>query len=67
MQGKSFIIDTGPDFRQQVLRANIQHLDAVIYTHEHKDHTAGMDDIRGFNYASKLRFRSMRSKMSSTN
>jgi phosphoribosyl 1,2-cyclic phosphate phosphodiesterase len=50
-QGKSFIIDTGPDFRQQVLRANIQHLDAVIYTHEHKDHTAGMDDIRGFNYA----------------
>lgn len=52
-QGKSFIIDTGPDFRQQILRANIQHLDAVIYTHEHKDHTAGMDDIRGFNYAQK--------------
>ncbi len=52
-QGKSFIIDTGPDFRQQILRANITHLDAVIYTHEHKDHTAGMDDIRGFNYAQK--------------
>lgn len=50
-QGKSFIIDTGPDFRQQILRAGIQHVDAVLYTHEHKDHTAGMDDIRGFNYA----------------
>lgn len=48
--GKSFIIDTGPDFRQQVLRAGIKHLDAVFYTHEHKDHTAGMDDVRGFNF-----------------
>jgi phosphoribosyl 1,2-cyclic phosphate phosphodiesterase len=52
-QGKSFIIDTGPDFRQQILREGIKHVDAVIYTHEHKDHTAGMDDIRGFNYAQK--------------
>jgi len=52
-EGKSFIIDTGPDFRQQVLRAGIQRVDAVLYTHEHKDHTAGMDDIRGFNYAQK--------------
>jgi phosphoribosyl 1,2-cyclic phosphate phosphodiesterase len=52
-EGKSFIIDTGPDFRQQILRAGIQHVDAVLYTHEHKDHTAGMDDIRGFNYAQK--------------
>lgn len=51
--GKSFIIDTGPDFRQQILRAGIQRVDAVLYTHEHKDHTAGMDDIRGFNYAQK--------------
>jgi len=51
--GKSFIIDTGPDFRQQVLRAGIKRVDAIIYTHEHKDHTAGMDDVRGFNYVQK--------------
>ncbi len=49
--GKSFIIDTGPDFRQQILRAGIRHVDAVLFTHEHKDHTAGLDDIRGFNFA----------------
>jgi len=53
IKGKSFIVDTGPDFRQQILREGITHVDAVIYTHEHKDHTAGMDDIRGFNYAQK--------------
>jgi len=51
INGKSFIIDTGPDFRQQILRAGIRHVDAVLFTHEHKDHTAGLDDIRGFNFA----------------
>ena len=51
VNGKSFIIDTGPDFRQQILRAGIRHVDAVLFTHEHKDHTAGLDDIRGFNFA----------------
>ena len=50
VEGKSFIIDTGPDFRQQILRAGIRHVDAVLFTHEHKDHTAGLDDIRGFNF-----------------
>lgn len=65
--GKSFIIDTGPDFRQQVLRAGIKRVDAIIYTHEHKDHTAGMDDVRGFNYAKNLPFHYTHKKMSSSN
>lgn len=51
--GKSFIIDSGPDFRQQVLRERITTLDALLFTHEHKDHTAGMDDIRSFNFLQK--------------
>ncbi|HXA01156.1 MAG TPA: MBL fold metallo-hydrolase [Cytophagaceae bacterium] len=50
VDGKSFIIDSGPDFRQQVLRERITKLDALIFTHEHKDHTAGMDDIRSYNF-----------------
>lgn len=50
-RGKSFIIDSGPDFRQQVLYNQITQLDALIFTHQHKDHIAGMDDVRGFNYS----------------
>ncbi|MFD1144406.1 MBL fold metallo-hydrolase [Larkinella insperata] len=48
--GKSFVIDTGPDFRQQMLRTGIRHLDAVVFTHEHKDHTAGLDEVRAYNF-----------------
>ena len=49
-QGKSIVIDSGPDFRQQVLRERVDQLDALVFTHEHKDHTAGMDDIRAYNF-----------------
>lgn len=44
------VIDSGPDFRQQMLRAKVKKMDALVFTHSHKDHVAGMDDIRAFNY-----------------
>ena len=55
VNGKHFVIDTGPDFRQQALRERIPQLDAIIYTHEHKDHTAGLDDVRPYNYLHGIR------------
>jgi len=51
--GKNYVIDSGPDFRQQMLRANVQSLEALLFTHEHKDHVAGMDDVRAFNFKQK--------------
>ena len=46
----SFVIDCGPDFRQQMLASGCLHVDGILYTHEHSDHTAGLDDIRPFNF-----------------
>ena len=53
LDGVNIVIDSGPDFRQQMLRENVQKLDAILFTHEHKDHTAGLDDVRAFNYTQK--------------
>lgn len=48
--GLSLVVDCGPDFRYQMIRAGISRVDALLFTHEHRDHTAGLDDIRPFNY-----------------
>jgi phosphoribosyl 1,2-cyclic phosphate phosphodiesterase len=52
-EGKTFVVDTGPDFRQQMLREEVGALDAVILSHEHKDHLAGLDEIRAYNFLMK--------------
>lgn len=51
--GCNILIDAGPDFRSQMLAADIRHLDAILLTHNHKDHTGGLDDVRSFNYIDK--------------
>ena len=52
-EGMTILVDAGPDFRQQMLREGISHVDAILLTHNHKDHTGGLDDIRAFNYIEK--------------
>ncbi len=49
----TLVIDSGPDFRTQMLRAKVQNIDGILYTHEHKDHVAGMDDVRPFCFKHK--------------
>jgi phosphoribosyl 1,2-cyclic phosphate phosphodiesterase len=48
--GHQIIIDTGPDFRYQMLREKVKAISAIVFTHEHKDHIAGLDEVRAFNY-----------------
>ena len=50
VDGQTIIIDTGPDFRQQMLRQQVTNVDAILFTHHHKDHVAGLDDVRAFNH-----------------
>src|SRR5215469_5658212 len=52
-RGNNVIVDTSPDFRAQVLRAGVEKLDAILYTHAHADHILGLDDVRPFNYRQK--------------
>jgi phosphoribosyl 1,2-cyclic phosphate phosphodiesterase len=50
INGENFVIDSGPDFRQQMLREKLKTLSAILFTHEHKDHISGLDDVRAFNF-----------------
>jgi phosphoribosyl 1,2-cyclic phosphate phosphodiesterase len=50
INGRNYVFDSGPDFRYQMIREKVSDLDAIIFTHEHRDHIAGLDDVRAFNY-----------------
>ena len=53
LRDKNILIDSGPDFRTQMLREHINHIDSVLFTHEHRDHVAGIDDLRSFYFLNK--------------
>ncbi|MGB5989544.1 MAG: MBL fold metallo-hydrolase [Marinifilaceae bacterium] len=53
INGQNLIIDCGPDFRYQMLRENVENIRAILFTHEHRDHVAGLDDVRSFNWVNK--------------
>ena len=50
INNKNILIDCSPDFRQQMLRSKISKIDAILFTHEHSDHTAGLDDVRPISF-----------------
>ena len=59
---KNIIIDTGPDLRQQSLKNNITKIDLVLYTHAHRDHVSGIDELRSFNFIQKSRIKAFGNK-----
>jgi len=54
IRDQTFVIDTGPDFRQQMLREQVKRIDAIVFTHAHRDHTAGLDDVRAYNFMQQM-------------